>query len=66
MAVLWLTTFLFLFVTGSAVSTIYCTAVYRHCVGRPISGFDALNEIPGAEPNGNNRAEPAQPGTVTG
>lgn len=52
MAVLWLAVFFFLCVTGSAVGTIYCTATYRHCVGRPVPGFEALNEIAGATPTG--------------
>jgi hypothetical protein len=64
-AVLWLATFIFLFVTGSAVSMIYCTATYRHCIGRPVAGFEALYDIPGAvRPVSEVPDEVVQPGTV--
>lgn len=65
MALLWLAAFLFLFFTGSAVSTIFCTANYRHCIGRPIPGFEALHELPGAIPASDLPAETIQPGTVS-
>jgi len=46
-AVLWLASFIFLFITGSAVSVIYGAATYRHCIGRPVSGFESLHDLPG-------------------
>ena len=46
-AVLWLATFIFLFVTGSAVSMIYCTATYRHCIGRPVARLRGALRYPG-------------------
>lgn len=64
-AVLWLTVIFFLYITGSAVSTIYCTATYRHCIGRPIPGFEALYDIPGAVPGNSMSKEVVQPGTVS-
>jgi hypothetical protein len=47
--VLWLTSFIFLVVTGSAVSMIYCLATYRHVTNQPIKGFEALHDLPGPE-----------------
>jgi hypothetical protein len=64
-ALLWLATFLFLFLTGSAVSMIFCTATYRHCIGRPVAGFEALHDIPGAVPTSDMPEETVQPGTVS-
>lgn len=63
-AVLWLALFVFLFVTGSAVSMIYCTATYRHCIGRPVPGFEALYDIPGVVPARTVPRETAPPGAV--
>jgi hypothetical protein len=64
-AVLWLATFIFLVVTGSAVSTIYSTATYRHCIGRPVPGFEALHDLPGAVPASAIPDNAIQPGTVS-
>lgn len=43
---LWLTIFIFLVITGAAVSTMFCAATYRHCIGRPLPGFEALEHAP--------------------
>jgi hypothetical protein len=64
MALLWLATFVFLFITGSAVSTIYCAATYRHCIGRPVPGFEALNDIPGAVQRNDLPQEAVHPGAI--
>lgn len=61
---LWLAVFLFLIITGAAVSTIFCTATYRHCIGRPIPGFEALSDLPISVPSGDSLPESAQPETA--
>ena len=64
MAVLWVAVFIFLVITGSAVGTIYCTATYRHSVGQPVPGFEALNDMPGAVPSDSVPREAVQPRMV--
>jgi hypothetical protein len=62
--VLWLVVVFFLYITGSAVSMIYCTATYRHCVGRPVRGFEALYDIPGAVQSNTTPQEAVHPEAV--
>jgi hypothetical protein len=43
---LWLIALIFVLVTGSAVSTLYAAATYRHLTNQPVRGFEALYELP--------------------
>ena len=60
--VLWLATFIFVVITGSSVSMIFCEATYRHCIGQPVPGFEAIYDIPGAARFPDQPAESPQPG----